>query len=72
MTRCTKKLYRKALQIGKIEIDLNSEGWICHRIEYNSLRANFFTREWLLMILYFSNNRRIFEKQNLAKQQISH
>ena len=35
------KLYRKALKLGKIEIDLDSEGWICHEIEYNSLRANF-------------------------------
>ena len=35
------KLYRKALWLGKIEIDLDSEGWICHEIEYNQRRANF-------------------------------
>ena len=34
------KLYRKALRLGKIEIDLDSEGWVSHEIEYNLLRAN--------------------------------
>ncbi|MDJ0592323.1 MAG: hypothetical protein QNJ72_20405 [Pleurocapsa sp. MO_226.B13] len=34
------KLYRKALRLGKIEIDLDSSGWVSHEIEYNLLRAN--------------------------------
>ena len=34
------KLYRKALKLGKIEIDLDSEGWVSHEIEYNQRHAN--------------------------------
>ena len=34
------KLYKKAIKLGKIEIFLDSEGWISHEIEYNLLRAS--------------------------------
>ena len=34
------KLYEKAMRLGKIEIYLDSEGWVSHEIEYNLLRAS--------------------------------
>ena len=39
------ELYNKAISLGKIEIHLDSEGWVSHEIEYNLSRANSLRRD---------------------------